>query len=123
MQTHSQADSHAETATAQEGPQAEGPVRPKKKGLFKRGWGSHKGNAEKQVKPSKSKLGEGPAVLAHKSAGTLPCFEFHTQRVIRIHANSRASQHVVVMVDVLRYAIRRTKWWDYGIINSGSIPS
>ena len=110
VQTHSQADSHAETATNQEGPQAEGLVRPKKKGLFKRGWGSHKGNAEKQVKPSKSKLGEGPTVLAHKTAGTLPCCEFYAQCTIRIHANPRASQPVVVMVDVLRSAIRWTIW-------------
>ncbi len=45
-------------------------MQPKRKGIFKRGWG-HKSSAEKQVKPSKSKLGDGSAALPHKSAGAI----------------------------------------------------
>ena len=70
-QAQSQADHHGDSDTAKEGPQgADGAPTPKKKGLFKRGWGAgRKGNTEKQVKPSKSKLSEGSAALAQKSAG------------------------------------------------------
>ena len=71
LQAQSQAEPHIDSDSIMEGLQgADGPPLPKKKGLFKRGWGSgHKGTGEKQVKPSKSKLNEGSASLAQKSAG------------------------------------------------------
>lgn len=71
QQAQSHANHHDESDTANEGAQGpEGAPAVRKRGLFKRGWGSgRKGNTEKQVKPSKSKLGEGSAALAQKSAG------------------------------------------------------
>ena len=72
QQAQSQADRHAESDTAQEGHQgADGAASPtKKRSLFKRGWGAgRKGNAEKQVKPNKSKLSEGSTALPQKSSG------------------------------------------------------
>ena len=70
-QAQSQADHHGDSDTAKEVSQGpDGAPAVKKKGLFKHGWGSgRKGNAEKQVKPSKSKLGEGSVGLPQKSAG------------------------------------------------------
>ena len=73
LQAQSQAEPHTDSDSGKEGLLgADEPSPPKKKGLFKRGWGSgHKGTAKKQVKPSKSKLNEGSAALAQKSAGKL----------------------------------------------------
>ncbi|DBA92750.1 TPA: hypothetical protein ACH3X1_002948 [Trebouxia sp. C0004] len=60
---------HAESDTSKEGGQTEAGAQPKKKGLFKRGWGSKNKSAdEKQVKANKSNLGHSTAALEHKSA-------------------------------------------------------
>ncbi|KAL0038199.1 hypothetical protein WJX79_007719 [Trebouxia sp. C0005] len=69
-QAHSPDDEpHVESDTSKEGSQTEARAQPKKKGLFKRGWGSKNKSAdEKQVKASKSKLGHSTAALEHKSA-------------------------------------------------------
>jgi hypothetical protein len=73
QQAHSPDEPHAESDTAKEGGQTEAGAQPKKKGLFKRGWGSKNKSAdEKQVKASKSKLGHSTAALEHKSAGSFP---------------------------------------------------
>ena len=73
QQAHSPDEPHAESDTSKEGGQTEAGAQPKKKGLFKRGWGSKNKSAdEKQVKASKSKLGHSTAALEHKSAGSFP---------------------------------------------------
>lgn len=70
QQAHTPDEPHAESDTSKEGGQTEAGAQPKKKGLFKRGWGSKNKSAdEKQVKASKSKLGHSTAALEHKSAG------------------------------------------------------
>lgn len=53
-----------------EGSQGAKAVQDKKKGLFRRPWGSsQKSSSAKQVKPSKSNLGEKAAPLAQKPTG------------------------------------------------------
>lgn len=85
QQAQKQADHHGDAHTLKEGPQGpDGAPVVKKKGLFKRGWGSgRKGNSEKQVKPSKSNLGEGSAGLAQKSAGLRFSWQVHDRHVVR----------------------------------------
>ena len=73
QQAHSPDEAQAESDTSKEGGQTEPGAQPKKKGLFKRGWGTKNKSAdEKQVKASKSKLGHSTAALEHKSAGSFP---------------------------------------------------
>ncbi len=73
QQAHSPDEPHAESDTSKEGGQTEAGAQPKKKGLFKRAWGSKNKSAdEKQVKASKSKLGHSTAALEQKSAGIFP---------------------------------------------------
>lgn len=70
LQAGDSAEFQGSRELVKEGSHSARAVQDKKKGLFRRPWGSsHKGGNAKLVKPSKSKLGDGAAPLTQKPTG------------------------------------------------------